>query len=103
LAFRRESDKRVIIYDTRPCRISSKIELEKDYALIYSLCDSEKRFCRLASYLKKSQRENYQGDYKLRRQLDELTAARLIVRDGDSYLSLANDLDTFVSETQLLL
>jgi hypothetical protein len=66
LAYERQTGGGIVIRDTRPCRLSYRVELQGE-----------------------SRGEEYSGDSVLRRHLDELCAGRLMLREGDRYLSLA--------------
>lgn len=89
LAFERQPGGRTIIHDTRPCRLSYRVELEGEMAKAYLLCDATRRFDSLANEIREWRGKEYSGDSALRRGLDELVARRLMLREGDRYLSLA--------------
>jgi len=93
LAFERQQRGRIVIYDTRPSRLSGLVKLEGEMAMIYLACDARRRFDSLANEIRKQRSKKYYGDATLRRWLDELVARRLMLRENDWYLSLANDLD----------
>jgi len=93
LAFERGEGGKIVIYDTRPCRLSYQVELEGEMAIAYLACDARRRFNALASEVREQRGREYSGHASLRRGLDELVARRLMLREGDRYLSLANDLD----------
>lgn len=93
LAFERQQVAKIVIYDTRPCRLSCQVELEGEMAMVYLACDARRRFDSLAREVREQRAKEYSGDTTLRRGLDELVARRLMLRDGNWYLSLANDLD----------
>jgi hypothetical protein len=90
LAFERTSGGGLTIYDTRPCHLNSIIELEGDEAIAYLACDAKRSISFIAAEVKK-QRGNG-NDTALCRGLDALVQRRLMLREGDQYLSLANDL-----------
>lgn len=90
LAFERNSGGELTIYDTRPCHPNSIIELEGDDAIAYLACDAKRSISFIAAEVKK-QRGNG-NDTALRRGLDDLVERRLMLKEGDQYLSLANDL-----------
>ncbi len=93
LAFERHLDGRIVIYDTRPCRITNRIELKPDMAMAYLACDSRRSFNKLARDLREQMASDYCGDIALRDGLDELVSKKLMLQEGDMYLSLANDLE----------
>ncbi len=93
LAFERQRGRKILIYDTRPSRLSHQVKLEGGMAMIYLACDARRRFNSLANEIRKQRNKKYYGDTALRRWLDELVARRLMLRENDWYLSLANDLD----------
>lgn len=93
LAFERGEGEKIVIYDTRPCRLSYRVELEGEMAIAYLACDGRRRFDSLANEVREQRGREYSGDASLRRGLDELVARCLMLREGDRYLSLANDLD----------
>jgi magnesium-protoporphyrin IX monomethyl ester (oxidative) cyclase len=90
LAFERNSGGGLTIYDTRPCHSNSIIELEGDEAIAYLACDAKHSISFIAAEVKK-QRGNA-NDTALRRVLDDLVERRLMLKESDQYLSLANDL-----------
>jgi hypothetical protein len=90
LAFERNSGGGLTIYDTRPCHSTSIIELEGDEAIAYLACDAKHSFSFIAAEVKKQQGNS--NNTALRRGLDDLVERRLMLREGDQYLSLANDL-----------
>ena len=92
LAFERQPGGKVVIHDTRPCRTASRVELEGEMAIAYLACDARRQFDSLATEVREQRGKEYSGDAELRRCLDELVARRLMLRDGNWYLSLANDL-----------
>jgi len=93
LAFERQQRGKIVIYDTRPSRLSGRVKLEGEMSTIYLACDARRRFDSLANEIRKQRNKKYYGDTTLRRWLDELVARRLMLREKDWYLSLANDLD----------
>lgn len=93
LAFERQQYGKIVIYDTRPCRQGSQVELEGEMTIAYLACDARRRFDSLAKEIQENMGKEYCGDTRLRRCLAELVARRLMLREGDWYLSLANDLD----------
>ena len=92
LAFERNSGGGLTIYDTRPCHSTSIIELEGDEAIAYLACDAKHSFSFIAAEVKKQRGKGNGNDTALRRDLDDLVERRLMLREGDQYLSLANDL-----------
>jgi len=92
LAFERNSNGGLTIYDTRPCHSTSIIELEGDEAIAYLACDAKHSFSFIAAEVKKQRGKGNGNDTALRRDLDDLVERRLMLREGDQYLSLANDL-----------
>ena len=89
LAYERQTGGGIVIRDTRPCRLSYRVELQGEMAMAYLLCDATRHFDSLANEIRQSRGEEYSGDSVLRRHLDELCAGRLMLREGDRYLSLA--------------
>ena len=94
LAFERQRDGKIVIYDTRPCRTVPIAELEGEMALAYLACDARRQFASLAEEVRERAGNGYCGDAALRLGLDGLVERCLMLREGDWYLSLANDLDT---------
>ena len=92
LAFERNSGGGLTIYDTRPCHSTSIIELEGDEAIAYLVCDAKHSISFIAAEVKKQRGKGNGNDTALRRDLDDLVERRLMLREGDQYLSLANDL-----------
>ncbi len=92
LAFERGEDGKVVIYDTRPCRMAPRVELEGEMAAAYLACDARRPFDALAREARERMGQEYRGDISLRRDLDELVARRLMLREGEWYLALANSL-----------
>ncbi len=93
LAFERGEDGRITIYDTRPGRSAPRVELEGGPASAYLACDARRPFSALAKDLRERMGRQYPGDVPLRRSLDDLAARRLMLREGEWYLALANDLE----------
>jgi len=93
LAFERQQTGKIVIYDTRPSRLSGRVKLEGEMTTIYLACDTRRRFDSLANEVREQRGKEYCGDVALRRCLDELVARRLMLREGNRYLSLANNLD----------
>jgi ribosomal peptide maturation radical SAM protein 1 len=93
LAFEPRPRGKITIYDTRPCRTDSRIELEREMALAYMACDARRLFPSLSKELSEKRGKRYCGDAALRRGLDDLVSRRLMLREGDWYLSLANNLE----------
>lgn len=93
LAFEPRPRGKVTIYDTRPCRTDSRIELDGEMALAYMACDARRLFISLATEISEKRGKKYCGDAALRHGLDDLVSRRLMLREGDWYLSLANDLE----------
>jgi len=91
LVFERQRGK-VIIYDTRPCRFNPVVELKEALAIAYRICETRQLFDHLTDRIRGIQKLKYYGDTNLRRELDELVERRLMLREGDWYLSLANNL-----------
>jgi ribosomal peptide maturation radical SAM protein 1 len=93
LAFEPGLRGKVTIYDTRPCRTDPRIELEREMALAYMACDARRLFPSLSRELSEKRGKRYCGDAALRRSLDDLVSRRLMLREGDWYLGLANNLE----------
>ncbi len=89
LAFERQPEGKIAIYDTRPCRLSYRVELEGEIATAYLACDAARQFDSLAGEIRENRGKEHSADAALRRALDELVARRLMLREGDRYLSLA--------------
>jgi len=89
LAFEPQPEGKIAIYDTRPCRSSYRVELEGEIATAYLACDAARQFDSLASEIHEKRGKEHSADAALRRGLDELVARRLMLREGDRYLSLA--------------
>ena len=98
LAFERRPQDEITIYDTRPCRTESLIELDREMALAYTACDGRRLFPSLARAISEKRGKRYCGDAALRRGLDYLVSRRLMLREGDWYLSLANDLEVMSAQ-----
>ena len=92
LAFDCLAENILVIYDTRPCRQNMQVELSGEEAYAYLACDERRGFGRIAEEVKKRVGGEYRGDEKLRLFLDGLVEQRFMLREGDMYLSLANDL-----------
>jgi ribosomal peptide maturation radical SAM protein 1 len=92
LAFRQEEGGEIIIDDTRPCCERSSVKLEKEAAMAYLACDARQTFDSIAAEVRREMGRRYPGDVTVQRSLDELVSQRLMLKDGDGYLSLANDL-----------
>ncbi len=92
LAYARRQDGRIVIYDSRPSRDSPEIFLEEEASIAYLGCDARRQFDSLASDVREKAGKGYSGDTQLRRCLDDLVDRRLMLREDDWYLSLANDL-----------
>lgn len=93
LAFEPGPRGKITIYDTRPCRTDSRIELAREMALAYMACDARRLFPSLSREISEKRGKRYCGDAALRRGLDDLVSRRLMLREGDWYLSLANNLE----------
>ncbi|UCC90648.1 MAG: hypothetical protein JSW24_00280, partial [Dehalococcoidia bacterium] len=93
LAFEPGPRGKITIYDTRPCRTDSRIELDGEMALAYMACDARRLFISLSTEISEKRGKKYCGDAALRHGLDDLVSRRLMLREGDWYLSLANDLE----------
>jgi ribosomal peptide maturation radical SAM protein 1 len=93
LVYRRQSEGRLKIYDTRPTRGAPTHILEGEVALAYLACDSPTSFTGIAEITRKKMPGTYPGDISIRKALDRLVKERLMVRERDHYLALANDLD----------
>ena len=93
LAFERQQRGKIVIYDTRPSRLSPRQELDGEIAVAYLACDPRRQFDSLANEIREQRGKEYCGDAALRCCLNELVARRLMLRENDWYLSLANDLD----------
>ena len=89
LSFQWQPGGKIVVYDTRPCRLSHQVELEGEMAMAYLACDASRQFEALANEIREQRSKEYSGDTSLRRCLDELVARRLMLREGDRYLSLA--------------
>ncbi len=98
LAFERRPRDKVTIYDTRPCRTDSRIELDREMALAHTACDARRLFPSLSREISEKRGRKYCGGAALRRGLDDLVNRRLMLREGDWYLSLANDLEVMSAE-----
>lgn len=92
LSFARGPGAKVTVHDSRPCRLSQRVDLEGDIAIAYSACDARRHFDSLAKQVGEQSGKAYAGDSALRASLDELVAQRLMLREGDQYLSLATRL-----------
>jgi len=103
LAFERQSDEKIIIYDTRPCRSGPRTELEGDAAIAYLACDAKCSFDYIASKVRKQRDDRYCDDTVLRRILDDLVENRFMLQEADQYLSLANDLEVMGNNVSSLL
>jgi len=101
LAFERNSGGGLTIYDTRPCHSNSITELEGDEAIAYLACDAKHSFSFIAAEVKKQQGNS--NNTALRRDLDDLVERRLMLREGDQYLSLANDLSVMGKNVNTML
>ena len=80
---------KILIHDTRPFQKKQRAELEGDLALAYLACDEMQSFESLAAGIRRIQGNRFCGDLELRRRLDDLVARRLMIREEDTYLSLA--------------
>jgi len=91
LTVERCGEEHLVIHDTRPSRSSLKLELNNELAIAYLACDARQRFDCLTAEMRQRFGTAYSGDAALRQGLDELVAQRIMLRDGDWYLSLAID------------
>ncbi|MBI4320876.1 MAG: RiPP maturation radical SAM protein 1 [Chloroflexi bacterium] len=91
LAFERDEGGKIVIYDTRPCAASPLAVLEEEVTAAYLACDTRRQFDSLAQEISRLRGALYSGDASLRRRLDDLVERRLMLREGDWYLSLATD------------
>ena len=98
LAFEQRQDGKVAIYDTRPCRITPQEELEGETAIVYLACDGARQFGSLAKEVREKMGKHYAGDTNLRSCLDELVERRLMLREDNWYLTLANNLSVLSKE-----
>ena len=89
LSFEQLTREKIIIHDTRPFQKKQSAELEGDLALAYLACDEMQSFESLAAGIRRLQGNGFCGELELRRRLDELVARRLMIREEDTYLSLA--------------
>ncbi len=93
LAFERQAGGRLTIFDTRPCHMSSIVELEGEEAIAYMACDAKRPFSSIVREVRKQRGDEYSSDTALRQILDDLVERRLMLQERDQYLSLANDLE----------
>lgn len=98
LAFEQRQDGKVVIYDTRPCRLTPQEELEGETAIVYLACDERRKFRSLAKEIGEKMGKQYSGDTNLRCCLDDLVERRLMLREGNWYLTLANNLSILLKE-----
>lgn len=89
LTYRELPNRRLAISDTRPGRRMRQLELPDEAALAYAACEAAQPFDILASSVRGQMGDKYSGDAALRRTLEQLVADRLMLNEGDLYLSLA--------------
>ncbi|UCF93885.1 MAG: RiPP maturation radical SAM C-methyltransferase [Desulfobacterales bacterium] len=89
LTFQQQPGERVVIFDTRPCRLDDRLDLEGALAAAYAACDAMRPVAALASDLREQCGTSATDENSLRQGLDELVARGLMLREGDHYLSLA--------------
>lgn len=82
----------IVLYDTRPCRLSLRTCLDRLESLAYAACEDGRSFEGIAGEVASALGPAYPGDDRLRACLESLVSRRFAFRDGDSYLGLANDL-----------
>ena len=91
-----ESGQRLLVYDRRPCAARNTYEFNEAERAIYDYCDEAHSQKAIQKHLRRLGYEVDEDD--LLQQLDEWVEARLMVRDGDWYLSLAVQADEFVDQ-----
>ncbi|MBU0567609.1 hypothetical protein KJ693_05670 [bacterium] len=75
--------------DTRPIAVRSQTVLEGAEKEIYEYCDRVRNFCSIFHYLKMCHPQDSIDEENLRNFLKYLIDSRLMLEDGDHYLSLA--------------
>ena len=81
-----------MIYDTRSSQNSHRFELQGPVAAAYRYCDTIRPFEALASEMQNQwgpRYARYGGDDRLRQSLEKLVAHRYMLKENDTYLSLA--------------
>ena len=90
-----ENDGSLLIFDNRPGAVQEKYELKGYERAIYTFCDAAHSFAAIRKTLVERGYAIEEGD--LRKLLEDWVAKRLMLRDGDWYLSLAVRADEMVA------
>lgn len=91
LTFRRTGDRRILIHDTRPCSRGSETELNGAAARLFLACDAKQHVSALVAELSGQMGAEYPGDTDIRKTLDDLVAANVMLEEAGYYLSLAGN------------
>ena len=89
LTFDRHPGGKIVIYDSRSPGQSHRVELEGEMAEVYQFCDTVQPFDALVKQAEKNGVKTGSNYDSLRHNLDKLVAQRLMLQEGDQYLSLA--------------
>lgn len=83
------AENKIMIYDTRSGQNSHRFELQGPLASAYRYCDTMRPFEAVAAEMQNQWGSRYGGDDRLRQALDKLVAHRYMLKENDTYLSLA--------------
>jgi ribosomal peptide maturation radical SAM protein 1 len=92
LAYEKISEFELVIYDTRPSRLSEQVHLRNLSAFIYLLCDEKKGLNAIQQEIKKQNGYQNNNEKIVEQILDDFIHQKLMVQEKNQYLSLANDL-----------
>ena len=85
----RQSENKLILIDTRQNACNMKYELSGAEKSIYDYCDEIRTLISIRQHLQKEYNESHILDQEIKNHLQFLVTNRLMVTDGDHYLSLA--------------
>jgi hypothetical protein len=80
---------KIELQDDRPCSREPRVELSGTVAAAYAACHDIRSFEEITAYIQTQKIEDNLDEGVLRRELDDLIARGLMLREGDVYLSLA--------------
>ena len=92
LAYEKISELELVIYDTRPSRLSEQVHLRNLSAFIYLLCDERKGISTIKHEVNRYDDKKEVTEKYIEKTLNDLVQKKLMIPDNGQYLSLANDL-----------